>query len=80
MSTTRPAVRLSDKGEKTVRMAREKFKRFGHRDVKDAAKYVRRLRRRSRNQSDVAFLKEIRAWQLADLPSPSRAADSETLT
>ena len=28
-------------------------KPLGHTDVKDAAKYVRRLRRRSRNQSDV---------------------------
>jgi hypothetical protein len=44
-------------------LVKEKFNPYGHMDVKDSAEYVRVLRRRSRGQSDAAFLKEIRAWQ-----------------
>ena len=44
-------------------LVKEKFNPYGHTDVKDSAAYVRMLRRRSRKQSDAAFLKEIRAWQ-----------------
>lgn len=44
-------------------VVREKFNPYGHTDVKDSVEYVRILRRRSRGQSDAAFLKEIRAWQ-----------------
>lgn len=44
-------------------IVKEKFNPYGHTDVKDSAEYVRMLRRRSRGQSDAAFLKEIRAWQ-----------------
>ncbi len=44
-------------------IVKEKFNPYGHTDVKDSAEYVRMLRRRSRDQSDAAFLKEIRTWQ-----------------
>jgi hypothetical protein len=44
-------------------LVREKFNPFGHTDIADSAAYVRMLRRRSRRQTDAAFLKEIRAWQ-----------------
>lgn len=44
-------------------IVKEKFNPYGHTDVKDSVEYVRLLRRRSRGQSDAAFLKEIRAWQ-----------------
>lgn len=44
-------------------LVREKFNPYGHTDIKDSAVYVHMLRRRSRRQSDAAFLKEIRAWQ-----------------
>lgn len=44
-------------------IVKERFNPYGHTDVKDSVEYVRMLRRRSRRQSDAAFLKEIRAWQ-----------------
>ena len=44
-------------------LVKDKFNPYGHTDVKDSATYVRMLRRRSRKQSDAAFLKGIRAWQ-----------------
>ena len=44
-------------------LVKEKFNPYGHTDMKDSVAYVRMLRRRSRKQSDAAFLKEIRAWQ-----------------
>ena len=47
-------------------LVKEKFNPYGHTDVKDSAAYVRVLRRRSRKQSDAAFLKEIRAWQRSE--------------
>jgi hypothetical protein len=46
-------------------LVREKFNPYGYADVKDSVEYVRMLRRRSRNRSDAAFLREIRAWQRA---------------
>jgi hypothetical protein len=44
-------------------LVREKFNPYGHTGVKDSVEYVRMLRRCSRNRSDAAFLREIRAWQ-----------------
>ena len=44
-------------------IVKEKFNPYGHTDVRDSVEYVRMLRRRSWARSDVAFLKEIRAWQ-----------------
>lgn len=44
-------------------LVRERFNPYGHTDVDDGAAYVRMLRRRSRSQSDAAFLREVRAWQ-----------------
>ena len=44
-------------------LVKEKFNPYGHTDVKDSAAYVRMLRRRSRKQSDAAFLKDIRTRQ-----------------
>jgi hypothetical protein len=47
-------------------IVREKFNPYGHTGVKDSVEYIRMLRRRSRSESDVAFLKEIRAWQRSE--------------
>jgi hypothetical protein len=47
-------------------IVREKFNPYGHTDVEDSVTYLRMLRRRSRRQSDAAFLKEIRAWQRSE--------------
>lgn len=44
-------------------LVREKYNPYGHSAVRDSADYVRMLRRRSRRQSDAAFLREIRVWQ-----------------
>ena len=44
-------------------LVREKFNPYGHTDVEDSAEYVRMLRRRSRNRSDAAFLREMHAWR-----------------
>jgi hypothetical protein len=44
-------------------LVREKFNPYGHTEVNDSVEYVRMLRRRSRNRSDAAFLREIRTWQ-----------------
>jgi hypothetical protein len=44
-------------------LVREKFNPFGHTDVEDSAAYVSAIRKRSRKQSDDAFLAEIDAWQ-----------------
>jgi hypothetical protein len=44
-------------------IVRERFNPYGHTAVRDSVAYVRMLRRRSREQPDAAFLREIRAWQ-----------------
>jgi hypothetical protein len=44
-------------------LVREHFNPYGHTDVEDSARYVAALRKRSRAQSDQAYLDEIRAWQ-----------------
>ena len=44
-------------------IVKEKFNPYGHTNVNDSAAYVRMLRKRSRKQSDVSFLDEIRTWQ-----------------
>jgi hypothetical protein len=36
---------------------------FGHTDIKDAAAYVRKLRKQDKQKSDKEFLKEIRRWE-----------------
>ncbi|HEV8311365.1 MAG TPA: hypothetical protein VGW35_27210 [Methylomirabilota bacterium] len=47
-------------------IVRQRFNPYGHTDVMDSLEYVRMLRRRSRGQSDAAFLKEIREWQRSE--------------
>ncbi len=44
-------------------IVRERFNPYGHTDVEDSVAYIREIRKGSRNQSDNAFLEEIRAWQ-----------------
>jgi hypothetical protein len=44
-------------------LVREKFNPFGHTNIKDAAAYVRKLRRRSGRKNDQEFLEEIRRWE-----------------
>ena len=44
-------------------LVREKFNPFGHTDIKDAAAYVRKLRKEDRRKSDKEFLEEIRQWE-----------------
>jgi hypothetical protein len=44
-------------------LVRERFNPYGHTDVRDSAEYVATLRKQSRQQTDEAFLAEIRAWQ-----------------
>jgi hypothetical protein len=44
-------------------LVREKFNPYGHADVKGSADYVMTLRKKSRSQTDDAFLKEVEAWE-----------------
>ena len=44
-------------------IVRERFNLYGHSDVEDSVAYIQAIRRGSRNQSDEAFLNEIRTWQ-----------------
>ena len=44
-------------------LVRERFNPYGHTTVEDSAVYVATLRKQARQQSDKAFLAEIRAWQ-----------------
>lgn len=44
-------------------LVREKFNPYGHTDVDDSAADVGAVRKRSRRQSDDAFLAEIETWQ-----------------
>jgi hypothetical protein len=44
-------------------IVRDRFNPYGHTDVADSVRYVRELRKDSRNLSDEDFLAEIREWQ-----------------
>ena len=44
-------------------LVRERFNPYGHTDVKDSEVYVATFRKQARQQTDEAFLVEIRAWQ-----------------
>jgi hypothetical protein len=44
-------------------IVREKINPYGHTDVKDSVKYVRDLRKKSRDKTDERFLKEILKWK-----------------
>ncbi|MBI3812540.1 MAG: hypothetical protein HY283_10115 [Nitrospirae bacterium] len=44
-------------------VVRERFNPYGHSDVKDSVAHVQAIRKGSGDQSDQAFLKEIREWQ-----------------
>ncbi|HDH10971.1 MAG TPA: hypothetical protein ENG83_01985 [Nitrospirae bacterium] len=44
-------------------LVREKINPYGHTDVKNSVKYVRELRRKSKDVADDKFLEEIRKWK-----------------
>lgn len=44
-------------------IVRERFNPYGFTDVKNSVAYLRQIRRKSQDQSDEAFLAELRAWQ-----------------
>ncbi len=44
-------------------LVREKINPYGHTDVKDSVKYVRELRKRSKDKTDEEFLKDVLKWQ-----------------
>lgn len=44
-------------------IVRDRFNPYGHTDLADSVRYVRELRKGSRNLSDEDFLAEIREWQ-----------------
>ena len=44
-------------------LVREKINPYGHTDVKDSVKHVRELRKKSKDKTDEAFLKEIIRWK-----------------
>ncbi len=44
-------------------LVREKINPYGHTDVKNSVKYVRELRRKSKDAADDKFLEEIRKWK-----------------
>ncbi|MBI4691341.1 MAG: hypothetical protein HY754_13915 [Nitrospirae bacterium] len=44
-------------------LVKEKFNPYGHTDVKDSVKYVRELRKKSKDKSDEKFLEEILKWK-----------------
>jgi hypothetical protein len=44
-------------------IVREKINPYGYTDVKDSVKYVRGLRRKSRDTTDEKFLEEILKWK-----------------
>jgi hypothetical protein len=47
-------------------IVRDRFNPYGHTDLADSVRYVRELRKGSRNLSDEDFLAEIREWQRSD--------------
>ena len=44
-------------------LVREKVNPYGYTDVKDSVKYVRELRKKSKDKSDEKFLEEILNWE-----------------
>jgi hypothetical protein len=44
-------------------LVREKINPYGYTDVKDSVKYVRELRKKSKDKTDEDFLKEIIRWK-----------------
>ena len=44
-------------------LVREKINPYGHTDVKDSVKYVRELRKKSKDITDDKFLEEILEWK-----------------
>ncbi|MEE8328537.1 MAG: hypothetical protein V3R54_01250 [Thermodesulfovibrionia bacterium] len=44
-------------------LTREKINPYGHTDVKNSVKYVRELRRKSKDKTDEIFLEEILRWK-----------------
>lgn len=44
-------------------IAREKINPYGYTDVKNSVKYVRELRKSSKNKTDERFLEEILKWK-----------------
>ncbi|MBI5756217.1 MAG: hypothetical protein HZA12_04760 [Nitrospirae bacterium] len=44
-------------------LVREKINPYGHTDVKESVKYVRELRKASKDKTDEKFLEEILKWQ-----------------
>ncbi len=44
-------------------LVREKINPYGHADVKNSVKYVRELRRKSKDVTDDKFLEEILKWK-----------------
>jgi hypothetical protein len=43
-------------------LVREKINPYGYTDVKDSVKYVRELRKKSKDKTDEKFLEEILRW------------------
>ncbi len=43
-------------------LVREKINPYGYTDVKDSVKYVRELRKKSKDKTDEEFLEEILNW------------------
>jgi hypothetical protein len=44
-------------------LVREKINPYGHTDVKDSVKYVREVRKKSKDTTDEKFLEEILKWK-----------------
>jgi len=44
-------------------LVREKINPYGHTDVKDSVRYVRELRKKSKDATDNKFLEEILKWK-----------------
>lgn len=44
-------------------LVREKINPYGHTDIKDSVKYVRELRKKSKDITDDKFLEEILKWK-----------------
>lgn len=44
-------------------IAREKINPYGYTDVKNSVKYIRELRKSSKNKTDERFLEEILKWK-----------------
>lgn len=43
-------------------LVREKINPYGYTDIKDSVKYVRELRKKSKDKTDEEFLEEILNW------------------